>query len=238
MIHLAVHRPALPTVARTACVYASTGATRPPAPRAAALAPLGLAAVLAVVVGFAVAGGCARTAGYAGSPYSESGDIQRDAAAAEALARRAAELLTSDAATDHTEAESLLRQALALDLYNGPAHNNLGTILLARGDLYAAANEFEWAKKLLPGHPDPRINLALTLERAGRADEAVASYDAALDVYPNHLGATQGLVRLQLRSGRPDDRTHALLREVALRGENEAWRSWAARHAALRAAGP
>ncbi len=236
MIHLAVHHPALPTVARTAGAYASTAAPRPRAHRNAALAPLALAAMLAVLVGLAVACGCARSTGYAGSPYSDTGtgDIQRDAAAAEALARRAAELLTSDAATDHTEAESLLRQALALDLYNGPAHNNLGTILLARGDLYAAANEFEWAKKLLPGHPDPRINLALTLERAGRADEAVASYDAALDVYPNHLGATQGLVRLQLRSGRPDDRTHALLREVALRGESEAWRSWAARHAALR----
>ena len=35
----------------------------------------------------------------------------------------------------------------------------------------------------MPGHPGPRMNLALTLERAGRIDEAMATYDTALEVY-------------------------------------------------------
>lgn len=52
-------------------------------------------------------------------------------------------------------------------MFNGPAHNNLGVLFLERGQLCKAANEFEWTRKLLPGHPDPRVNLALTLERAG-----------------------------------------------------------------------
>ncbi len=40
-------------------------------------------------------------------------------------------------------------------------------MFLGQRKLYEAANEFEWAKKLLPGHPDPRVNLARTLEEAG-----------------------------------------------------------------------
>ncbi|MFN0012194.1 MAG: tetratricopeptide repeat protein [Phycisphaerales bacterium] len=174
--------------------------------------------------------GCTNTGGYSTSPYTDMGGVPRDTAASERLALRAADVIEADPPA----AEKLLREALALDLYNGPAHNNLGTLLLTRGDLYEAASEFEWAKKLLPGHPDPRVNLALTLERAGRTDEALATYDAALEVYPNHLGATQGLVRLQLRSGRADDRTLAMLQEVAMRGESDQWRSWAAAQVALR----
>lgn len=40
------------------------------------------------------------------------------------------------------------------------------------GWLHKAASEFEWARKLMPGYPDPRLNLAMTLEEAGRIDEA------------------------------------------------------------------
>ena len=132
------------------------------------------------------------------------------------------------------EAERLLREALTADLYHGPAHNTLGVVFLHRGDLYAAASEFEWARKLMPGHPDPRVNLALTLERAGRADDALESYGSALAVYPGYLPAMQGLARLQVRSGRIDERTPGLLREIALRGEAPAWREWAALQQALR----
>ena len=33
-------------------------------------------------------------------------------------------------------------------------HGNLGVLYLNRGELYEAASEFEWARRLLPGHPD------------------------------------------------------------------------------------
>jgi tetratricopeptide (TPR) repeat protein len=128
---------------------------------------------------------------------------------------------------DPAEAERLLREALDADLFNGPAHNNLGALYLRQGRLYEAAGEFEWARKLMPGHPDPRLNLALTLERAGRTEEAIAQYDTALEVFPDHVPTMQALVRLQLRTGRSDDRTPRMLEEVALRGESEQWRGWA-----------
>jgi len=171
--------------------------------------------------GLLVACGCAgsRPAG----PYSPPGETARDPARSQALAIEAAGLIGSQP----ERAEVLLREALTADLYNGPAHNNLGSLYLEQGKLYEAAGEFDWARKLMPGHPDPRLNLALTLERAGRTDEAIATYDAALEVFPEHIGSMQALTRLQLKTGKAGDRTATMLAQIALRGESRAWRDWA-----------
>ncbi len=99
-------------------------------------------------------------------------------------------------------------------------------LLLSRGELYAAAEEFEWAKRLMPGHPDPRVNLAMTLERAGRTDDALANYDSALAAFDNYLPALMGKARLQIRSGRADADTIDALSQIALRGDED-WRMWA-----------
>ena len=170
----------------------------------------------------ALLGGCSASPSQSASPYSASDGGRRDTTAAIRLTAEAADLIDSDP----EQAEALLREALAADLFHGPAHNNLGVIHLGRGNLYEAANEFEWARRLMPGHPDPRINLGLALERAGRVDEAITEYRTALEVYPGHLPAMQSLARCQLRNGREDAQTPRLLADIALRG-NEAWRAWA-----------
>jgi Flp pilus assembly protein TadD len=156
-------------------------------------------------------------------PYTPQTEAQRDSLKAQRLTQEAATIMEKDAA----KAEKLLREALTADLYHGPAHNNLGVIYLKRGDLYSAASEFEWGRKLMPGHPDPRMNLALTLERAGRVGEAISAYTSALEVYPDHIATMQALARLQIKSGRTDANTPRYIREIALRGENDRWRDWA-----------
>lgn len=138
------------------------------------------------------------------------------------LTQQATQLIDSD---PH-EAMRLLRLAIDADLFHGPAHNNIGVILLNRGDLYEAAEEFDWARRLMPGHPDPRINLGLALERGGKVEEALDAYASAIEVYPNHLPAVQALARLQIRSGQIDDGTQELLAQIRQRG-NEEWRVWA-----------
>ena len=70
------------------------------------------------------------------------------------------------------------------------------------------------------------MNLALTLEKAGRYDEAIGSYRNAIEVYPEHLPSIQGLTRLQVRAGKADDRTREQLDTIAMRGD-EPWRAWA-----------
>lgn len=189
--------------------------------------PLRALCVAAAACGAVSLTGCATTGT---APYQSNGEQSRDTARATALTKEAEPLM----AQDPQKAEALLRSALTADLYYGPAHNNLGVMLLKQGKLYEAAGEFEWARKVMPGHPDPRFNLALTLENAGRTNEAIAMYDTALSVYPNHLQTTQALVRLQLKSGHPDGRTDELLKEVAMRGETEMWKDWAKRQMASR----
>jgi tetratricopeptide (TPR) repeat protein len=178
--------------------------------------------VFAILMLAVSVGGFSACATTARSPYKTPSEVSRDTDRAQRLTQQAADLIPIDPA----RAERLLREALAADLYHGPAHNNLGVIYLERGELYEAANEFEWARKLMPGHPDPRLNLALTLEQGGRIDEAITTYDAALEVYPGHLPTIMALARAQLRHNRTDERTDGFLDEIALRGD-EAWRHWA-----------
>ena len=137
---------------------------------------------------------------------------------------KAADVIDSDAKV----AEGLLREALTADIFFGPAHNNLGVLFLKEGKLYEAAEEFEWARKLMPGHPDPRMNLALTLEQAGRVDEAIKTYETALEVYPGHIATTQALARLHVQSGRKNGELAGWLDVIALQGETAEWREWAA----------
>jgi Tfp pilus assembly protein PilF len=156
-------------------------------------------------------------------PYSPPSEGQRNTTRAEQRNREAADLLASDPA----RAEALLREALTADLFFGPAHNNLGVVYLGQGKLYEAANEFEWARKLLPGHPDPRVNLGLCLEQAGKVDDALKAYEAALEVWPDYLPAVQGLALATVRAGREDERLAAWLDAIAQRSDDEPWREWA-----------
>ncbi len=181
-----------------------------------------LGAVVLVLVLASALAACHNGSGRAGSPYSPMTEADRDANLAQTLTQEAAAIIDSNP----DKAEHLLREALTADLYHGAAHNNLGTIYLSRGDLYAAASEFEWARKLMPGSPDPRMNLALTLEKAGRTDDAIKAYQTALDVQAEHLPTVQALTRLQVRSGKADEQTRERLEMIAMRGD-PAWRDWA-----------
>ncbi len=156
-------------------------------------------------------------------PYAPGSQAQRDPVRAQELSARAADLIGTDAVA----AEALLREALGADLFFGPAHNNLGVVYLKQGKLYEAAGEFEWARKLMPGPPDPRMNLALTLEQAGKADEAIATYKTALEVWPGHIGSIEALAKLNVEGGRSDPELAGWLEEIATRGETERWREWA-----------
>jgi tetratricopeptide (TPR) repeat protein len=150
-------------------------------------------------------------------------EADRETSVAEKLNRKAADLIASDP----EQAEALLRDALSKDLYFGPAHNNLGVVFLHRQKLYEAAHEFEWARKLLPGNPDPRVNLALTLERAGRLEEAFKTYETALEVAPEDLSAIEGLAALAVRTGRDESRLPTWLAQIALGAEESSWAGWA-----------
>lgn len=146
----------------------------------------------------------------------------RDAPAAELLYQQALTRMAEDPA----EAERLLRQALERDPFHGGACNNLGVLLLREDRLPAAAEALERARKLLPDSPEPRINLALVFDRAGRTDDAMEAACAATEVRPGHLPAIQLLALLCRREGRSRPDLARMLDEIALRGDAD-WRAWA-----------
>lgn len=156
-------------------------------------------------------------------PYQSTAEAERDVVRAEALYRDAVVELD----TDKPKAEALLRQVLGFDLYHGAAHNNLGVLLLEQGKLYDAAEEFEWARKLMPGNPEPRTNLAIVLTQAGKHQEAIAAAKAALEVQPGDLHATQALAYIQIREDLSDPQTKQLLETIVLRTSDAHWGEWA-----------
>lgn len=174
--------------------------------------------LLALAVVLAGCGSSAR------GPYATSGAAQRDIPKAQERYDQALRVIDGDP----VEAEQLLRQALGFDLYHGQAHNNLGVLLLKQGLLYDAAEEFEWARKLLPGQPEPRVNLALALHQGGKAQDAIAAARTALEVKPGNLPAVQTLAWIQVREHLTDETTKEHLAVIAQRG-TAPWRTWAQR---------
>jgi predicted RNA polymerase sigma factor len=71
------------------------------------------------------------------------------------------------------------------------------------------------------------VNLALVLDRAGRAAEALDSARTALEVMPGNLPAMQLTAVIQLREGKADARTAKYLEQISLRSTDDAWRAWA-----------
>lgn len=171
-----------------------------------------------------VFGGCAS------SPTPSATDLRAfDPTEAERLAIEAGRLIDADPKA----AEALLQRAILLDPHCGVAHNNLGTLQFSgkasamEPDLFAAAESFQTAARLLPGRADPRVNYGLVMERAGRHDDALAAYSSAVESAPSHLGAVQALTSLEIRTGRLTGQTRERLKTIASQGTDTTWRTWA-----------
>lgn len=182
--------------------------------------------VSALVISALLAGGCGSDS--VRGPYSTDGSATRDVTKAEDHYQAALAALAVTPPEDQS-AEALLRSALGYDLYHGAAHNNLGVLLLKQDRLYDAAEEFEWARKLLPGHPEPRVNLAIALERGGKHGEALDAARTALEVRPGNLAAIKTIAVIQIREALTDDTTRAHLDAIVTRSNDPVWRAWAER---------
>jgi len=194
--------------------------------------PTGLACVLLTAVSLGLAApGCARPRPTYDAPYQTQAAVPgRDAEAARRLNARA---LNAVAAGDLAKAEQLLKESLAADLFFGPAHNNLGLVYYRQEKFYLAAWEFQYAAKLMTGHPEPRNNLGLVYEAVGRLDEAENHYDEALKLAPDNVECLGNLARTRMKAGRKDARTRQLLADLVLKDSRPTWLAWARRNLTL-----
>jgi tetratricopeptide (TPR) repeat protein len=108
--------------------------------------------------------------------------------------------------TNPQAAETDLRAALKYGLVSGwdaQAHNALGVILGERGDLPAAAVEFQAAVRAQPEMVEAQRNLGQTLAAQGRIREAVARLSDALTATGDDPGLRQLLYSIASSGGSP-----------------------------------
>lgn len=153
-------------------------------------------------------------------------DRTRDTPTAQRLTAQAVGLIEENRLE---EAMIKLDEALQADVMYGPARNNRGKVLFLNGDLYASAWEFQYAAQLMPHQPEPKNNLGLVMEAAGRLNDAVDHYTSAYDLARDNPEIIANLARARIRNGDQGAETRALLEELVLRDNRDEWLEWARR---------
>ncbi|MBI5509078.1 MAG: tetratricopeptide repeat protein [Deltaproteobacteria bacterium] len=97
-----------------------------------------------------------------------------------------------------SDAERVLRQAVAVGPERAEAHNQLGNVYLFSGRAALAVGEYETALRLDPEHPEAVYNLARRYEALGRAAEARALDRRFVAIAPWYLEAQRRAVAARL----------------------------------------
>jgi Flp pilus assembly protein TadD len=116
------------------------------------------------------------------------------------------------------EAETHVRNAIALRPDRPGPHENLGTIMLAQGRFPDAEDHFRRAATLHPDRAASRNALGVALANQGRGPEAEAEFREAARLSPRLADAPANLGVLYTRNGRLDDAIVALRRALILDG--------------------
>ncbi len=190
-----------------------------------ALKPLAAGALLLLPLG---PGG----AGCAASPRGRAPVGEIDPALATAQRRRQEALdhyqkatrLAQDDQSD--QALSEYRRALELDDQLYAAWNNMGQLLMARGNYADAVGAYQIAAGIEPTDPRPEYNIGLAYQQVGWAQDAYDHFERSLTRDPNYLPALRGLVRSAEMQGRGDEELLNLIKQAQLRETDEKWREY------------
>jgi len=100
------------------------------------------------------------------------------------------------------DVETLYRTILAKNQRCPLAHNNLGLLLMDRGETEEAMAHFQKTLEEDQRFGDAHYNIGLLLAKQGRTDEAMPHYLAALDLDANHAKTHNNIGSLLERGGR------------------------------------
>ncbi|MGA1132937.1 MAG: glycosyltransferase [Prochlorotrichaceae cyanobacterium] len=123
----------------------------------------------------------------------------------------------SEEATEHYQ---LALQQDVLPVLKIGAHNNLGNLYQAQGDLAAARSQYEAVIRINPNLALGYYNLGLVKKQKGDLWGAIASYETALRLQPLYPEAYQNLGVTLLKLGQVAESTQALQRAMALHQQN------------------
>jgi tetratricopeptide (TPR) repeat protein len=96
------------------------------------------------------------------------------------------------------------------------ARNNLGRVLVDRGQPEAAALEFAEAIRIKSDYAEPHNNLGTLLARAGRFEQAMLHFGAAIESNPRYVQAYNNLGVALLSQGHTRDAVSQLDRAVTI----------------------
>jgi tetratricopeptide (TPR) repeat protein len=111
--------------------------------------------------------------------------------------------------------ESMLSRDLALDPTNWAAHYNLGLSLQNRGELEDAATHLRRSIELKPT-AEAYASLGNVLQLSGRHELALASYQEAIRLDPQHAKALYNLAMAYQALGRPAEAIDAYRRSLRI----------------------
>jgi Flp pilus assembly protein TadD len=90
----------------------------------------------------------------------------------------------------------------------------------------------------MPYQPQPRSNLGLALEAAGKLDEAVDNYDQALKIEPDNPQFVGNDARARIRRGDRDTMVKQLLAKLVTVDTRPDWLQWARQRLVLMSTSP
>jgi tetratricopeptide (TPR) repeat protein len=114
------------------------------------------------------------------------------------------------------DGETLWSRTLACTQNNSQAHNNLGTLLVQKGELDEAAAQFQKAIEIDPSYVEPYNNLGNIACSHGELDEAISYYQTAAKISPNDPKIQNNLGVAYAREGQWDDAITYFLISVGL----------------------
>ncbi len=112
--------------------------------------------------------------------------------------------------------ETLWRDTLAMNPAAWMAHNNLGSMLHARGDIDEAVGHYEAALRLRPDDPEAHYNLGRARMAQEQFDSAIAHFLAVMRQRPDHARASYNLGLALRRVGRTEEAIEPYRRAIEI----------------------
>lgn len=184
---------------------------------------------LAAILGAMLLGGCSTT-----NTRTDSGSAhpEIDPALAYIQNRRADAIVHYNAASqlhlDGKDEEALAeyRKALELDDQLYAAWNNMGQLLMSKGNYADAVSAYQIASGIEPTDPRPEYNIGIAYKKVGWAQDSYDHFKIAIERDPTYLPALHGIIRSAEMLGHGDDTILEYIRSAQLLETDDQWRDY------------
>jgi tetratricopeptide (TPR) repeat protein len=129
-------------------------------------------------------------------------------------------VLTWQQSRQYTDIGTLWRTTIARNPDCWMAYSNLGSLLLARGDLDQAIRDFRKALELWPDQSKDHNNLGNALAQKGRMAEAMEQFQTALKLSPDNSDTETNIGAALLQQGETDEAISHLKRAIEKSPDN------------------